>query len=653
MSQQLANFVWGIADQIRGVYKPAQYGQVILPFTVLRRMECVMNGHRPELIDLAAKVPNEAALAAKLRRDYGLHFWNTSSWTLKTLLGDPESLADNLIDYVSAFSANVADIFAEFGFEKTIRKLDENDRLYLVVDAFADDEKVDLHPSALSNAGMGQLFEHLIYKFSTASNETAGEHFTPRDAIRLMVDLLLAPDSDVLSVPGTVRTIYDPTAGTGGMLSVAEERILAMNDKAKVMLAGQELNPESYAMCKADMIGKGQDVNAIRRGDTLRNDLHEGAQFDYCLSNPPYGGDWKAAEATVRAEHLQGFKGRFGAGLPRISDGQTLFLQHLVSKMRPAQAGVDNSGGRAAIVLNGSPLFTGGAGSGESEIRRWLIESDLVDAIVALPTNMFYNTGIATYVWLLDNAKPAGRRGRIQLIDASGFGTKMRKNLGSKNKELRSIDRRKIAQLYDDFEETELSKILEPVDFGYWEITVEQPLRLRFEVDADNTDVVLATRPVAKLGESDRTAIRTALGALAGQVFMARKDFLIALYRAMTAAKAPQSVPILKAIWTTIGVHDDDAEICLDAKGKPEPDTDLRDTELVPFRDTIDDYFEREVKPHVPDAWIDHSKTRVGFEIPFARLFYKYVPPRSLEEIDADLNRVTAEIIELLQTVES
>ena len=442
---------------------------------------------------------------------------------MKSLLGDPESLADNLIDYVSAFSANVADIFAEFGFEKTIRKLDENDRLYLVVDAFADDEKVDLHPSALSNAGMGQLFEHLIYKFSTASNETAGEHFTPRDAIRLMVDLLLAPDSDVLSVPGTVRTIYDPTAGTGGMLSVAEERILAMNPKAKVMLAGQELNPESYAMCKADMIGKGQDVNAIRRGDTLRNDLHEGVQFDYCLSNPPYGGDWKAAEATVRAEHLQGFKGRFGAGLPRISDGQTLFLQHLVSKMRPAQAGVDNSGGRAAIVLNGSPLFTGGAGSGESEIRRWLIESDLVDAIVALPTNMFYNTGIATYVWLLDNAKPAGRRGRIQLIDASGFGTKMRKNLGSKNKELRSVDRKKIAQLYDDFEDGELSKILEPADFGYWEITVEQPLRLRFEVDADNTDAVLASKPLAKLDKTDAAAIRAALGTLIGQVFMVAK----------------------------------------------------------------------------------------------------------------------------------
>jgi len=322
--------------------------------------------------------------------------------------------------------------------------------------------------------------------------------------------------------------------------------------------------------------------------------------------------------------------------------------------MRPAQAGVDNSGGRAAIVLNGSPLFTGGAGSGESEIRRWQIESDLVDAIVALPTNMFYNTGIATYVWLLDNAKPAGRRGRIQLIDASGFGTKMRKNLGSKNKELLSADRKKIAQLYDDFtDDGELSKILEPADFCYWEITVEQPLRLRFEVDADNTDAVLATRPVARLGASDAAAIRTALDALVGQVFLARNGFLIALRKAMTAAGAPQSAPIMKAIWTTIGVHDDDADICLDAKKQPEPDPDLRDTELVPFRDTIEDYFDREVKPHIPDAWIDHTKTRIGYEIPFTRLFYKYVPPRSLEEIDADLNRVTAEMMDLLRAVES
>lgn len=652
MSQQLANLVWGIADQIRGVYKPAQYGSVILPFTVLRRMECVMNGHRDEIRSLAARYP-VAPLEVQLRRQFGLHFWNTSKWTLKSLLGDPENLADNLIDYVSAFSPNVADIFEQFGFDKTIRKLDENGRLYIIVESFADDANVDLHPRKVSNTAMGQMFEHLIYKFSTASNETAGEHFTPRDAIHLMVDLLLVPDSGVLATPGAVRTVYDPTAGTGGMLSVAEESILAMNPKAKVILAGQELNPESYAMCKADMIGKGQSVEAIQRGDTLRDDKHADTRFDYCLSNPPYGGDWKASEAAVRKEAAQGAKGRFGAGLPRISDGQMLFLQHLISKLRPGEAGVANSGGRAAIVLNGSPLFTGGAGSGESNIRQWLIEADLVDAIVALPTNMFYNTGIATYVWVLDNHKQGERLGKIQLIDASGFGTKMRKNLGSKNKELNEADRDRIVKLYSGFEENEFSKILEPADFGYWEITVEQPLRLRFEVDVDNTAALMESKVVAKLDEHDRTAIRTALGALAGRVFMSRNDFLLALRKAMTAAQAPQSAPILKTIWTTIGVHDDQAEIIRDAKNQPEPDPDLRDTELVPFRDDIATYVEREVKPHVPEAWVDHAKTKIGYEIPFTRLFYRYQPPRPLEAIDADLDRVTGQIMEMLKGVES
>ncbi len=418
---QLANFVWGIADQLRGVYKPAQYGTVTLPFVILRRMEDVLADYRGTIKELIASTPHEAELAAKLRRK-GLHFWNASDYTLKSLLGDPDNLAANLIDYVSAFSSNVADIFPSFKFEQSIHKLDDFDRLYLLVSKFSE---IDLHPDVVTNFQMGELFEHLILKFNTASNETAGEHFTPRDAIRLMVDLLLAPDSDVLATPGTVRTIYDPTAGTGGMLSVADERIMGMNGQARVTVSGQELNDESYAVCKSDMIAKGQAVDAIRLGDTLRNDLHAGTQFDYCLSNPPYGGDWKSAEKVVRDEHRKG-GGRFDAGLPRISDGQTLFLQHLVSKMRPAREGVENSGGRAGIVLNGSPLFTGGAGSGESEIRRWLIESDLVDAIVALPTNMFYNTGIATYVWLLDNHKQANRKGRIQwsaaTISDSGIG---------------------------------------------------------------------------------------------------------------------------------------------------------------------------------------------------------------------------------------
>ncbi|WP_233558004.1 type I restriction-modification system subunit M [Tessaracoccus antarcticus] len=645
---QLANFVWGIADQLRGVYKPAQYGTVTLPFVILRRMEGILEGHREMIHDLIATTPHEGALAAKLRSK-GLHFWNSSDYTLKSLLGDPDNLAANLIDYVSAFSHNVADIFPSFKFEQSISKLDDNDRLYLLVSQFSD---VDMRPDVLSNAEMGELFEHLIFRFNTASNETAGEHFTPRDAIRLMVDLLLAPDSDVLATPGTVRTIYDPAAGTGGMLSVAEERIMDLNDKAKVALSGQELNDESYAVCKSDMIAKGQAVDAIKLGDTLRNDHHFGTQYDYCLSNPPYGGDWKSAEKVVRDEHNKG-GGRFDAGLPRISDGQTLFLQHLVSKMRPAHAGKENSGGRAAIVLNGSPLFTGGAGSGESEIRRWLIESDLVDALVALPTNMFYNTGIATYVWLLDNHKPAERKGKIQLIDATSFWTKLRKNLGSKNREISDTDRERILKLYDDYEDNDHSKILDSADFGYWEITVEQPLRLRFLVDAQRIDEYLAVKQLTKLDEGVLTGLRTALISVAGKPYGNRDEFTKALRYAVKATGNGLALPVVKALVAVIGERDENADICSDTKGNPEPDIGLRDTELVPFHDTIDDYFERDVLPFVPDAWIDESKTKVGCEIPVTRLFYKYVPPRPLAEIDAELNALTEEIVELLRVVEA
>lgn len=644
----LGGLIWNIADQLRGVYKPAQYGTATLPFLILRRMECVLADEREAINELVAKTPNDDVLAAMLRKKYGLHFWNRTDYTLQSLLGDPENLADNLIDYVSGFSSNVADIFDKFEFSKTVNKLDDNERLYLIVDQFSD---IDLRPETVSNADMGEVFEHLIFKFSTASNETAGEHFTPRDAIRLIVDLVLAADDELLATPGVVRSIYDPTAGTGGMLSVAEEAILTMNPKAKVTLAGQELNAESYAVCKSDMIGKGQAVDSIRLGDTLRNDRHDETRFDYCLSNPPYGGDWKAAEAVVRKEHELG-QGRFDAGLPRISDGQMLFLQHLASKMRPATSGVENSGGRAGIVLNGSPLFTGGAGSGESEIRRWMIESDLVDCIVALPTNMFYNTGIATYVWILDNHKAAERRGKIQLIDGTARWQKLRKNLGSKNREISEADRAAIVKLYDEFADTEDCKILEPADFGFWEITVEQPLRLRFEVTTERMDAALALKPVLKLDESDQQAVRTALLSLTGKVWTNRDEFTKALRLAIKAAGTTVGTPVIKALWQAIGERDETADICTDAKGVIEPDTDLRDTELVPFRDTIDDYFAREVTPHVPEAWIDDTKTKVGYEIPFTRLFYKYVPPRPLEEIDAELNVLAKEIIDLLQAVE-
>lgn len=643
----LGNLVWNIADQLRGVYKPAQYGSVVLPMTVLRRMECVISPHKEQILAQAGRMPNEQMLQLWVQQEFRLNIYNTAPYTLRSLLNEPAELRDNLIAYIHGFSPNVADIFERYGFEKQIAKLDEKDRLYLVVQQFSE---VDLRPSQVTNTDMGSIFEDLIRRFAAASNETAGEHFTPRDAIRLMVDLLLAPDDDALAQPGVVRSVYDPTAGTGGMLSVVEEHVLEHNPEARIVMAGQELNDESYAICKSDMIAKNQDVNAIALGDTLANDLHAGRTFDYCLSNPPYGGDWKASQKQVVAEHKSlGTNGRFGAGLPRISDGQMLFLQHLVAKMRPARDG----GGRAGIVLNGSPLFTGGAGSGESEIRRWLLESDLVDAIVALPTNMFYNTGIATYVWILDNQKPEERRGKVQLIDATKRWTKMRKNLGSKNREIADADREAIVKLYASYEEGPESKILEPADFGYQEITVEQPLRLRFELSEDTIAAAMATGLVAKLTEDARQGLRDVLDGMSGRTWIDRDAFTCDLKKAAKAASVPLGAPVLKAIWQTVGEHDDAATPVTDAKGQPEPDASLRDTELVPLREDVQEYFKREVLPFAPDAWIDQSKSRIGYEIPFTRLFYVYKPPRPLEEIDAELEQLTREIIELLQEVEA
>jgi type I restriction enzyme M protein len=571
--------VWSIADQLRGPFKPHQYGDVILPMTILRRLDGVMAAHRDAIDEVLRSTDNDDLRDVRIRQRTGLGFYNSSPWTFTRLLGDPQGLQANLIDYISGFSKNI-DVFDRFKFDDQIEALAESNRLLLVVQRFAD---VDLSPEALPNAAMGDLFEELIRKFAEASNETAGEHFTPRDAIRLIVDLLFAGDDAGLTEKGAVRSIYDPTAGTGGMLSVAEERLLEMNPDAALRLYGQEINPQSYAICKSDMIAKGQDATNIRLGNTLANDLFAGQTFDYCLSNPPYGVDWKASQAAVKA-HVQdaGEHSRFPGGLPPISDGQMLFLQHIATKMRPVHEG----GGRAGIVLNGSPLFTGGAESGPSQIRRWLLEHDLVDAIIALPTNMFYNTGIATYIWLLDNKKPADRVGTVQLIDGTGFWSKLRKNLGQKNREVSKKDRAEIARLYAEHTDQKHSKIFPTDAFGYWTITVERPLR------------------------------------------------------------------------------DEDGEIVRDRKGNPKADSKLRDTENVPFTwggnvsgadwrdEVIEKYFASEVLPHVPDAWVDTAKTKVGYEIPFTRHFYEYVPPRPLEEIDAELNQLVGEIMELLKDVE-
>ena len=576
----LGNFVWSIADQLRGVYKPHQYGGVILPFTILRRLDCILAPSRDDVRALAKKYDG-GALDVQVKRKTGLGFYTTSEFDFARLLEDPEGLRSNLLDYIRHFSSNI-DVFERFKFESEIATLDEKNRLYLVVSKFAE---VDLHPDTVPNAEMGDLFEELIRKFAEASNEEAGEHYTPRDAIRLMVDLLFAEDNRALLEPGTVRSIYDPTAGTGGMLSVAEERLLERNPQARLRLYGQEINDQSYAICKSDMIAKGQDASNIRLGDTLAEDLFWDKTFDFCMSNPPYGVDWKASEAQVKAERLKtGPAGRFGPGLPAVSDGQMLFLTHLAHKMRPEHEG----GGRAGIVLNGSPLFNGAAESGPSEIRRWLLENDLVEAIVALPTNMFFNTGIATYIWILDNTKRDERMGKVQLIDATSFWTKLRKNLGNKSREVDAGAREKILKLYDAFDEadSDYSKIFANTDFGYWTITVERPL-----LDEDGNPV------------SDR-------------------------------------------------------------RGNPRPDTKKRDTENIPFTyggntdglhgqvATIKAYVEAEILPHVPDAWVDAKKTKIGYEIPFTRHFYKYVPPRPLATIDADLESQIAKILTLLRKVE-
>ena len=647
---KLGSFVWSIADQLRGAYKPHQYGEVILPMTILRRLDCILEPTRDEVRELAGKEPNPVSLERKIRQRYGLHFHNLSNFSLGNLTQDPDNLRSNLIDYISRFSANV-DVFERFEFENQIAKMDEKNRLFQVVSQFGE---IDLHPDTLSNADMGDLFEELIRKFAENSNEQAGEHFTPRDAIRLMVDLLFAEDNVALLEPGVVRSVYDPTVGTGGMLTVAEDRLRELNPESRVTMYGQEINDQSYAICKSDMIAKGQDVTNIRLGDTLAEDLFAGRTFDYCMSNPPYGVDWKASSESVKAERQQmGAASRFAAGLPKINDGQMLFLQHLASKMRSAKDG----GGRAGIVLNGSPLFNGGAGSGESEIRRYLLEHDLVEAIVALPTSMFYNTGISTYIWILDNSKAKERVGKVQLIDGASFYTKMRKNLGDKSREISDDDREKIVKLYSDFTEGEHSKIFSTSDFGYWTITVERPLKLNFSCDTERLDLALEAKPLAKC---DRAQLHAAVSSLGDRLYRNRDEFLEDLKLALKDADLKLPAPALKALWMGLSERDETADACNDSKGRPEPDTSLRDTENVPFgpegqaaRDnTIADYFESEVEPHVPEAWVDHSKTKVGYEIPFTRHFYKYTPPRPLEEIDRELNELTSEIIALLREVE-
>jgi len=718
--EELKSKIWEIANRLRGPYRPPQYRLVMLPMVVLRRLDCVLEPTKEKVLAqheklLAKNTPGKAMVrllgkAADPTRQHPLY--NTSAYTFARLLDDPENIAANLVDYIHGFSDTARKIFERFKFSDQIEKLDASNRLFTIVKAMA---ALDLHPDRIDNLQMGYLFEHLVMRFNEQANEEAGDHFTPREVIRLMANLVFTGEREVYR-PGIFRTIYDPTCGTGGMLSESEKFILGQNAQANLALYGQEYNDESWAICCADMLIKDEDTGSIVLGDTLGDgktrDGFEGEQFHYMLANPPFGVEWKDQKAVVEKEHAtEGFGGRFGAGLPAINDGSLLFLQHMIDKMHPYKKGdADRPGSRIAIVFNGSPLFSGDAGSGPSNIRRWIIENDWLDAIVALPDQLFYNTGIYTYIWLVSNRKPADRRGKVQLIDGTRFFGKMKKSLNNKRNEMSEDHIAALTRIYGNHRDGEtaevvldhktgetatrvVSRIFDNHEFGYLKVTVERPLRLNFQASSEriarldsqtafanlatskkHKDKKAAQQEIAD-GEAMQQAIRELLGTLkAGTLYRDRSRFDADLTKAAKKADIKLPAPIRKAIHSALGERDREAEICCDAKGRPEPDSELRDTENIPlppdarlplpmafgpdkpndalvehFRDTIDDYMAREVLPHVPDAWVDYAKTKVGYEIPVNRHFYVYTPPRPLPEIEADIRRLEGEIAGLLK----
>jgi type I restriction enzyme M protein len=662
-----AAFIWSVADLLRGDYKQSEYGKVVLPLTVIRRLDCVLEPTKQAVLEknteLAGRIENVEPV---LQAVAGQQFYNTSPLTFTKLLDDPNTIADSLQLYIGGFSEAAKDIIDKFDFGIQVERLRRANVLYQVIGKFAD---IDLHPEKVSNIEMGYLYEELIRKFSELSNETAGEHFTPREVIRLMVNLLFIDDADdILTKPGIVKTLCDPACGTGGMLSVAEDHLRALNPQARLEVFGQELNAETYAICRSDMMLKGQDASHIAYGNSFSEDHHEGERFDYLLANPPFGVEWKKVDDEVRKEaETRGFSGRFGAGLPRINDGSFLFLQHMISKMKRPEDG----GSRVAIVFNGSPLFTGAAGSGESEIRRWIIENDWLEAVVALPAQLFYNTGISTYFWVVTNRKAPERRGKVQLVDAREHFVKMRKSLGAKRNQVSDAQIEEITRLYGDFAEGDKVKIFPNEAFGFLRITVERPLRLRWEVTDETIAAVLAAKPVQKLADDVQLAIRELLEAHLDARFARPRELVKALGSALTSHGL--AGPAQKAVWSALAVRDDDAPVISDRKGNPEPDPELRDNENVPlpavpvsfeedpadrfttleYRTAVDDYMRDEVLPYVPGAWVDHDRTKIGYEIPLTRHFYKYVPPRPLEEIDAEIKALEDEIQQLLAEVAS
>lgn len=644
-----AALIWAIADKLTGVYKPHEYGEVILPLTVIRRFDCILADTKDAVLEKYESVKTLPMRDILLKKAAGgLEFYNTSKYTFERLLDDPDNIEDNFCDYLNGFSENVRDIIEKFKFDGHITTMANKGILYIVIKEFTS-PKANLHPDVISNLEMGYIFEEIIRRFSEAHNEDAGQHYTPREVIRLMVNILFNDDSDVLSGSNVAKTIYDPACGTGGMLSVAEEYLHELNKSTELLAFGQELNDQTFAICKADMLIKGNNADYIKDGNTLSHDQFEGYTFDYIISNPPFGREWKNEKAKVEAEAKRGFAGRFGAGLPAASDGQMLFLMTAISKMKDSEKG----GSRIAIIHNGSPLFTGDAGSGPSNIRKYILENDLLEAIIALPNDIFYNTGIATYIWVLSNKKAGTKReGKVQLINANGLYEKRRKALGNKRNDIPESAIEEITRLYGDFKETEISRIFDNEDFGYTKITVERPFRPTYSTEESRISYLCnrqmipdflddcigdGSRPFAfdiadALRKTDQTAI-----------YYEEKEFKKVLATAFRESGIEYNDFVIKYLLNVLCKTDPSAPPLM-KKGKFVADSDLRDTENIPLKEDIDEYFAREVLPFAPDAWIDEKKSKVGYEIPFTRYFYKYEAPKPSVEIMAEILELEKEL---------
>ncbi|MGW7679098.1 type I restriction-modification system subunit M [Kribbella sp. NPDC054772] len=648
----MANHIWSVADLLRGDYKRHEYGQVILPFTLLRRLDAVMDPTR----DAVRRRNSQLDMRNKqrlLENAAKLPFYNTSEQNFELIVQDPDGaqVLKNMRDYVNGFSENVGRILARFDLDNQIVRLSDAKLLYSVVGRFAGMRDLD----KLTNHDMGYVYEHLIRRFAEDSNETAGEHFTPREVIKLMVNLVIAPDADTVAGAGQVINILDPACGTGGMLTAAEDHIKSINPGAEVYLFGQEINGEAWATCEADMLMRHQRGH-IAFGNSFSEDGYSDRKFDYMMSNPPFGVEWKKVKDFVEDEAELGHGGRFGAGLPRINDGSLLFLQNMIAKMEP----VEGKGARLAIVFNGSPLFTGAAGSGESNIRQWILENDLLEGIVALPDQLFYNTGISTYFWVLSNRKHQRLQGKVILLDGRDQWEKMPKSLGDKRKRISDAQIDHITKLYVDAVQVAADvdhpdhgrlKIFRTRDFGYRRITVERPLKQRFEITEDTLDALQTSKKLAKW--DGLHGLVDALRGSVGSVWWKKKEAGSALRPVIREAGGvwPGTAALLKAFWAVVAVSDPDGEVQRDKDGNVLPDPDLRDYENVPLDEDVDTYLAREVTPHVPDAWIDHEKTKVGYEIPFTRHFYVYTPPRPLAEIDSELRELEKQIQKLLAEV--